>query len=203
VKLFMRIGIDLDNTIVCYDEVFRRLAVERFDGDSIAASAVKDHLRSTLRAAGREDEWTELQGAAYGPGMKDAVAFPGVGEFLARCRKAGADVCIISHRSRTPYRGPPYDLHEAARNWLSGAGLWSEAEAPPVFLELSKEEKIARIASQRCTHFIDDLPELLAESAFPDTVVRILFDPHRRHENETRFMRVGSWRELDERLFLQ
>jgi hypothetical protein len=44
-----------------------------------------------------------------------------------------------------------------------------------------------------CTHFIDDLPEFLAEPAFPPDVRRILFDPGDRYREETRFTRLGSW----------
>jgi hypothetical protein len=196
----MHIGIDLDNTIVCYDEVFRRLAAERFGGDDLASHAAKDRLRSMLRQAGREEDWTELQGEAYGPGMEAAIAFPGVREFFSLARLRGADVCVISHRSLVPYRGPKHDLHAAARSWLTNARLWCGSDAPPVYLETTKEAKLARIATEGCTHFVDDLPELLAEPAFPKTTAAILFDPHRRHEGAA-FVRAASWSELSDLLF--
>jgi FMN phosphatase YigB (HAD superfamily) len=196
----MRIGVDLDNTIVCYDDVFRRVAAEKAIAHS-AESAVKDHLRATLRADGREDEWTALQGVVYGPGMASARLFPGVAEFFARCRERGAQVCIISHRSRYPYLGEQHDLHAAARDWLAASELARAGAMPLVFLELTKEDKLARIASERCTHFIDDLPELLCESAFPANVTKVLFDPHGRHELEADVLKAASWRQITDMLF--
>ena len=195
----MLIGVDLDNTIICYDEVFRRMAEKRF-GLASADAGAKDQLRDALRRAGREDEWTELQGEAYGPGMEEAIAFPGTPSFFARARRCGAEVCIISHRTLHPYRGPAHDLHAAARSWLHGAGLWSDGGAPAIFLETTKEAKLARIASEGCTNFIDDLPELLADAAFPKTTAAILFDPHGRHKDAPNIVRASSWVELGDQL---
>jgi len=65
------IGIDFDNTSVCYDDVFGRVAVEQGLVTPEAATsktAIRDHLRSL----GQEDRWTELQGTIYGPRMMDA-----------------------------------------------------------------------------------------------------------------------------------
>lgn len=197
----MRIGVDLDNTIVCYDYVFRRAAKEKGIESPSALAAVKDHLRSTLRAAGREAEWTELQGIVYGPGMRFACLFPGVVEFFARARETDAAVCIISHRTRFPYRGEPHDLHEAARAWLAACELSQRGVLPPVFMELTKEDKLARIAEQGCTHFIDDLPELLCEPSFPANVTRILFDPYGRKGGDDKLQGAHSWREIAEMLF--
>lgn len=192
-----RIGVDLDNTFVCYEQVFRRLAEQRFPDDAIPDCGVKEHLRCRLRAAGREEEWTELQGEVYGHGMAQAEPFSGVLEFVSLCRRFDVPLCIISHRTRFPYRGRQHDLHLAALDWLAGRGLApNAASGVPVHLELTKEDKLARIASERCTHFIDDLPELLAENDFPPGVTRILFDPHGRHHAQAPLMTMGSWRQI-------
>jgi hypothetical protein len=36
-----------------------------------------------------------------------------------------------------------------------------------VFLEPTKADKLTRIATLGCTHFIDDLPEFLSDPGFP------------------------------------
>ncbi len=116
----MIIGVDFDNTIVCYDGLFHKLAVEQGLVPANlppAKNAVRDYLRQT----GQEDRWTELQGYAYGPGMKQAQLFPGVLEFFDRCRQAGVEVFIISHRTRYPFLGERHDLHQAARRLSRGA----------------------------------------------------------------------------------
>jgi hypothetical protein len=70
-----------------------------------------------------------------------------------------------------------------------------------VFLELTRREKVARIAAVGCSHFIDDLPELFAEEDFPEATRRILFDPNDRHVEQTSSLRLSSW-EAIERVFL-
>src|SRR5438128_841863 len=100
----MRIGIDLDNTIVCYAGLIHAAAVEQGlvpAGLPATKSAVRDHLRE----AGREPLWTALQGYIYGPGMERASAFPGAIEFIRAAGAQSAEIMIISHRSRVPYLG--------------------------------------------------------------------------------------------------
>jgi hypothetical protein len=192
----MRIGIDFDNTVVSYDEAFHQAAVREL-GLGPETPAVKDAVRDALGRAGRREDWTRLQGRVYGPLMEQAQAFPGAREFLAGCRALGVEVRIISHRTRRPCLGPAYDLHEAARLWLARSGLLDAGGLGPadVFLEETREGKLARIAEQGCGWFIDDLPELLCEPGFPRGVGRILFDPSRTHESP--FASAGSWAEAE------
>jgi hypothetical protein len=190
------IGVDFDNTIVCYDEVFGRIAVEQGLVPPEAATS-KTAIRDHLRAAGAEDRWTELQGVIYGPRMMDAPPFPGVFEFFSACRAAGLPVAIISHRTRFPYLGERHDLHAAARDWLARHGFHDSAgiglPIERVFFEETKEAKLLRIGEVNCTHFIDDLPELLAHPLFPRHVRRILFDPHGQHGSPAGITSAASW----------
>ncbi len=195
----MFIGVDLDNTIVCYDELLRAVAVER---GLVPASlpASKQAVRDWLRRAGQEDLWTELQGYVYGPRMRDARPFPGALEFFSHCRGREVPTAIISHRTRYPYLGEPYDLHQAARSWLAEHGFGDAdrigLRSDRVRLELTKQDKLARIADMGCSHFIDDLPEFLHEPAFPKGVQRILFDPAGIHTECSPAQRMASWAEI-------
>ena len=193
------IGVDFDNTIVRYDDVFGRVALDLGLVPPEAATsktAVRDHLRAT----GAEDRWTELQGIIYGPRMGDAALFPGVAEFFARCRADGLPVAIVSHRTRFPYLGERHDLHAAARDFLARHGFHDEAgiglSADRVFFEETKQVKLARIAAVGCTTFVDDLPELLGDPAFPAGVRRILFDPGRLHAPPAGVVTAASWSDV-------
>jgi len=198
------IGVDLDNTIVRYDELLWAEALRRnLIPPSVSPS--KQAVRDWLRRSGQEERWTELQGCVYGPRMGDASPFPGALEFFHRCRRSGIPICIISHRTRFPYRGEPYDLHQAARDWLAAHGICD----PPgigldrgrVHLELTKEAKLARIAETGCSHFIDDLAELLADPAFPHGVRKILFDPGGACPACPGVARAASWAEIERLVF--
>jgi hypothetical protein len=195
----MRLGIDFDNTLACYRTAFHRAAAARGLVPPVPLLS-KTQVRDHLRRLDREDDWTALQGHVYGPGLADVAMFPGVGRCLRRLVASGAAVFVISHKTRTPYRGPAFDLHAAARDWLErhrffhpdGVGL-SPAN---VFFELSLRDKLRRIAAQGCTHFVDDLPEFLAEPEFPGGTERILFDPDGAQVGGP-FRRVACWAELE------
>jgi Phosphotransferase enzyme family len=200
----MRIGIDFDNTIVSYDSLFHRVARER-DLIPHDTPVNKVAIRDLLRQTGKEELWTEMQGYVYGARMDEALAYPGVIEFLSRAAAAGDEVAIVSHKTRSPYLGTQYDLHAAARAWVEkhlrkdGIAL---VPATQVFFELTKEEKLARIAAFGCDIFIDDLPEILQATAFPTRARRVLFDPERNHAGaDLRDICVThSWKEFQQYL---
>lgn len=168
----MRIGLDFDNTLVSYDQLFWDLAREQHHlPDSVPAH--KQAVRDYLRSQGQEETWITLQGEVYGGQMDRAQAFPGVAAFIAKAK--AHQLFIVSHKTRTPFRGPAYDLHAAARHWLELQG-WN---LPPeqVYFELSKEAKRDRIAALNLDLFVDDLPEFLNLEGFPAKTQRVLFDP--------------------------
>ena len=192
----MRIGIDFDNTIVRYDQAFHRAALEQklIPPDLPAnKSAVRDYLRSE----GMEDQWTVLQGYIYGNRMDLASPWEGVKEFMSRCVRAGIPIFIISHKTHHPYQGQKYDLHEAAWNWLTKQGFFDPSvvglERDQAFFELTLKEKLARIGTMGCTHFVDDLPEVLGEEDFPMQAHGILFDPAGIHSQITAVDRRENW----------
>ncbi len=201
----IRIGVDFDNTIVCYDSLFHRVALERGLIPPVLPPRKSD-VRNHLRAAGQEDLWTELQGYVYGARMLEADPFPGVLEFFRKCRQRDLDVCIVSHKTQYPFLGQQYDLHLAATGWLTAQGFFDEEglglRPEQVSFELTKEAKLNRIGSRGCTHFIDDLPEILGEPGFPSGTERILFDPSGSNEEDPRFTRAESWAWITSRLCL-
>ncbi len=195
----MHIGIDFDNTIICYDKLFHKVALEKgLIPDDLPAS--KGNVRDYLRKTGKEDAWTEMQGYVYGKRIMDADPFPGVFDFFRFSRDKGIPIRIVSHKTRHPYMGPGYDLHQAAYRWLEQYGFFDSGNIglarEHVFFELTKKEKICRIKKLGCTHFIDDLPEFLSEPTFPGNVICILFDPNRNHINGHSLQRVSSWKKI-------
>lgn len=197
----MLVGLDFDNTIVNYDTLFHRVAVE---GGWIPAHwpATKVAVRDRLRDTGQEEIWTGMQGVVYGSRMAEAEMFPGVREFMRWARSTGIDLAIVSHKTRHPFIGPKHDLHAAARGWIEQSLRDAQGAliAPArVFFELSREEKCARVAALACDCFVDDLPEVLTCAAFPKDVEPVLFDPEGHHE-DANLPRVHSWRELRERV---
>ena len=192
----MRIGVDFDNTIVCCDPLFHRAALEK----KLIPSTVgvgKSDVRNYLRRVGQEPAWTELQGYVYGDLLREAQPFPGVLDFFAACVKRNVPVAIVSHKTKNPFLGEPHDLHKTALDWLAAQGFFTNVGLPrdAVYLELTKEAKLQRIAALSCTHFIDDLPEFLAEPAFPLNVSRILFNPNNAAPGNG-VVGISSWSQI-------
>ena len=196
----MRIGLDFDNTIVCYEKAITLLASELFELPQ-DMPRTKLGLRKFLRATNREHEWTEFQGQLYGPGMSYAEPFDSAIETMQALVMNGHDLLIISHRSRAPYAGTPFDLHAAANAWitlhLQSAGLFISNNSAVSFLE-TREEKVARISELRCKAFLDDLPEVLLTKGFPEEVLGVLFDPSGTQETPPRCRRITAWNDLSQ-----
>lgn len=191
----MRIGLDFDNTIVSYDHLFHKVAVEAGYVPPVTPQtklAVRDHLRATQREA----IWTELQGYVYGARMMEAAAYTGVLDFLRAARRSDLAVSIVSHKTRHPFIGHPYDLHEAARQWIARYLFDNEGPLIPgdsIHFELTKEDKLKRIAACNFAFFVDDLPEILAAPSFPAATVPILFDPAGVETAPPRAVRMANW----------
>ena len=195
----MRIGIDFDNTIVSYDTLFYKVAVNQA---LVPADLPKSKLavRDYLRKIDNESAWTELQGYVYGTKMGDAEAYPLVVEFVKFARDKGISIAIVSHKTKYPFIGPKYNLHEAARGWIENTlkdGDTNLVEPDNVYFELTKEKKIARIVDIGCDYFIDDLPEILWMPGFPKNLKRILFDPEEIHDTDRLYTKLGSWRAIN------
>ncbi|HEV8014450.1 MAG TPA: hypothetical protein VGP48_02895 [Stellaceae bacterium] len=176
----MRIGVDFDNTLIDYDRVF--LAAAKRHGliePSFAGTkrAIRDRIR--LLPDG-ELRWQELQGYVYGAGIGDAVMCVGADEFLRECRRRGAEIFVVSHKTQFGHFDPQrVDLRVAALDWMTRQGFFRADSygiaRENVFFESSRADKLRRIRALGCAFFIDDLEEVFADPDFPDGVTPVLF----------------------------
>jgi hypothetical protein len=198
------IGIDLDNTLACYDELFHRAACDEMLIDPALPSS-KEVIRNAIRLLPNgENQWTRLQAIVYGPKMPDAKLFDGIATFFQSCLAAKTRVQIVSHKTHfAALDGGSVDLRAAALEWLKVKGFFTDFGLSPsdVYFESTRAEKIARIHALRCTHFIDDLPEVFAEDSFPRETEKLLFAPHGTTSMHLDVQVFNSWRTLDHFFF--
>ena len=138
------LGLDFDNTLVRYNELFYQLAVEKgLIQESIPIC--KTAIRNLLRAQGKDEEFTLLQGEVYGSRILDAEPAEGMLETLGELHQHGIQMVLVSHKTRTPYKGPSYDLREAAYGWLEKHNFFDKEglnwSTNQVHFESTKEEK--------------------------------------------------------------
>jgi hypothetical protein len=193
----MRIGLDFDNTIACYDSAITKLAEEMFELPDLVPRT-KLGVRDYLRMQDREVEWTAFQGELYGPGMRYAQAYEGAIETMLELNALGHELFIVSHRSKKPYAGHPHDLHAAARAWLKETvqshGLFTNDQ---VFFLESRDQKLQMIKELNCGIFLDDLPEVLEATQFPLTTQGILFAPEASKEKVlVKHITISQWTSL-------
>jgi len=188
------IALDLDNTIICYDESFRGAAAKL---DCLPADGISLNKASIKTAAiekGGNDLWTRLQGLAYGDGIQAARLFDGCKRFINRALDRKIKLAIISHKTEFPAIGPKVNLRMAAINWLGNNQLSFGPLLPLMFCD-SREEKVERVRTLGCQVLIDDLPEVFQCPGFPKTTRFVLFDPTGSHPEWATSPRATSWDE--------
>jgi hypothetical protein len=201
----LRIGIDFDNTIITYDDVFCAVAKQSgliapdFSGGK---QAVRDAIR--LLPDG-ELSWQRLQGQVYGKGIGGAKPVAGVEAFLRRCRDEGCTVVVVSHKTEYGHFDPDrVNLRTAAVDWMARQGLFDADRGlarANVYFESTRAAKLQRIAALALTHFIDDLEEVLTDPEFPPDVARILFAD--AAPADTSYIRCSTWRDIERQVFEQ
>ncbi len=176
----MRIGIDFDNTIACYEQVFRDVATsKRLLLPSFERS--KQDVRDAIRLLpDGESRWTELQADVYGPMIKNAVPFDGVKSFIKTAHRQAHEIVIISHKTTFAAARPKgTNLRKAALQWLKQQGFFEPQMGltqDDVHFSNTRVEKCKKIDAAGVSVFIDDLVELFAEPTFPSTVKKCLFN---------------------------
>jgi len=181
----MRIGIDLDNTILSYTGLFHALAAEFgwIDaGCPVQKDAIKDSLKRVARSDGLgELRWQRLQARVYGPDIDRAPLFDGFAEFVAMAREKGWALVIVSHKTEVSNLDPTVNLRRHARRTLAERGFFDSVERggfgftqADVYFENERIDKVRTIARLSLTHFIDDMPQVLEHEHFPRNTQPIL-----------------------------
>lgn len=202
----MRIGLDFDNTIIRYDEVFQQAAGERGLLD-VGFSGSKQQVRDAIRSLqDGELKWQALQGYVYGKGIAGARIFSGVPEFLRRACREGHKVMIVSHKTEYGHFDPDrVNLRTAALGWMEAQGFFSDRgfaiRQDDVHFSSTRSEKVRRIAELGCDVFVDDLEEVFADPDFPPSVDRILFSESAGTADGLPYSVCRDWRAIEEAVF--
>jgi len=190
----MRIGIDFDNTIICYDNVFFEVGIEHGFIDP-SCGRTKVDVKNFINSKGRETDWTALQGIVYGSEINRAQPYSGVMDFIHHATKQH-QIYIVSHKTLFPLAGLKTDLHLAAHRWLEATGVMNLIPAQSIYFELTIEKKISQINNLSCDIFIDDLPEVLGHLQMSSIVQKILFNGGAAQNASPLYRVVRNWSEI-------
>jgi hypothetical protein len=198
----IRIGIDLDNTIISYDNAFQLGAkINGLVGKdcNLNKKAIRDLIRQRENG---EIEWQKLQGYVYGKGINEAALFSGVFRFLWLCRERNFYIEIVSHKTEFGH----FDLKKtsirnASTNFLINQGLL-ENENPlinKITYKNTKKEKINYIKENNFDWFIDDLEEIIFCNDLEDQN-GILFSNENLLIEKSNKINAQSWDEISQKL---
>jgi len=193
----MKIGIDLDNTIICYDDVFAYVAAqEGYDCNSLKT---KKELKSWFHNNDMHDAFTEIQGLVYGKYINEAIFFDEVKVCFETWRADNHSLYIVSHKTKYPVIGEKVDLRKSATEYLYKNGILDLEIVPTsnLFFEDTAASKVARISKLRLDLFIDDLPSILKDEAFPEMTRKILFDPLRKSYESCYDLIAANWTDIE------
>ena len=198
------IGVDFDNTLIIYDDLLKKLALDR---DLLGDRAIegKRQIRDALRRAERRNRVAETASRRLrslhrrGPPGRRRRPFP------PACPGSRNHGLYDQSQDRMGQSGP--HRHKLAPG---GVGLDGGQRAVRRFRGTEPRQGLLRRNARgenrpyprsRCTHFIDDLEETFAETSFPAGVARILYAPHPTPTPPPGVMVVQSWKQICEYFF--
>ncbi len=173
----MRIGLDFDNTIINYENVFHETAVSYGyinDNDLLPPNTKKQNVKDFLIKKNQENVWTEIQGLVYGKAIKLAKPYKNIDSFLQYLIEENHVYYIVSHKTKYPFIGEKIDLHLSASMWI--ADNLTRFFDQNIYFETTIESKIKKIADLDLDFYIDDLEQILTHNDFPKNTKKILFN---------------------------
>ena len=190
------IGLDFDNTIVLYDEIFYKYALEN-NYISPSIEKTKKAVRNELIKKGKGPLFTEIQGIVYGKLISDAPIQDGFINALGKLHNLNYKISIVSHKTKYPIIGEKYDLHNSAYNWLVKNKVLEnklfKLNPSDIFFEETEEKKIKRIMEIGCTHYVDDLGKILLKLDDKVTKINFVKGSKNAYDKNNNFVILNAW----------
>ena len=186
----MIVGIDLDNTIINYQNSFKQIA--KSENIKINKNLIKEKLKTIIEQRSK-DQWTIIQGEVYGKKINRAKLFKDFKKFFNFAINNKIRLVIISHKTKFPILGEKKNLHDLAKKFLKrkiNNNYFKENKN--LFFETSLEKKINRIRNEECDFFIDDLKKIFTNYKFPLYTEGLLYNSN-KDENLKNF---SNWKEI-------
>ena len=159
----MIVGLDLDNTIVDCDALFRQ-ETEKLLGRSLPTQSRED-IRALVRQERGDNVWTQIQAEVYGPLYHNCKPCKDAIETISELMTGNhvTNLMIISHKTLTDSAGKNYKLRDYSMAWIEKHLLngKSPLQKSHVHFADTIEQKRQMIIEKGCNIFLDDLAEIL------------------------------------------
>ncbi len=200
----LHIGLDFDNTIVLYDEIFYNYALDKkLINENIPKT--KNAVRKELIKQNKEELFTEMQGIVYGKLIEKAPTQVGFLESLTNLKKIGCKFSIVSHKTKFPFLGEKYNLHESALKWLHKNKIignkYLDINEDDIYFEDTEEKKIMRIKDISCSHYVDDLERILLLLNNKIKKIHFVGNTNTTQKYHEDFFYLNDWRDFNDLVF--
>tara|TARA_R110002050_G_scaffold31905_1_gene81547 strand:- start:7853 stop:8446 length:594 start_codon:yes stop_codon:yes gene_type:complete len=196
----MIIGIDFDNTLVCYRNSFHAAAKKH---NIICSDDYKEKL-DIKKYLQKQDKtnylWERLQGLVYGKEILNADFYEGALEFIKESITKGHILYIVSHKTKYAHHDTDKtNLQNKALEFLYENSFFEKTgfKKENVFFCDTSEKKIKKIKILRCNIFIDDLSEILLHDEMPKSCQKILFGLSSNKE----LVSYETWKEIKDTVY--
>ena len=191
----LKIGIDLDNTIIDYSDSLKKLLQEEYKIELKNKTFSKSLIKKQIIEIYGDREWTRAQGLLYSKYLDYANPYSGCLDALKKLSSSGSELYIISHKTKYPFIGGKTNLILLAKKWIeknlvyeNGISIFADAN---ILFNETINEKIESIISQDLDIFIDDLEVIL--KLLPSSVNKIWFTTEIM---PSKFIKCSNWREI-------
>lgn len=201
----MIIGIDLDNTIISYDNAFICQAKSSNLIQPSFGGSRSDLRKEIFSQENGKTEWMKLQGQIYSHCMNQAEIMPFFQNFVQSAREKSIRLVVISHKTMFGHFDDEHvNIRETAVRWMEENdffNLMGFSKNDILFCD-TQENKINAINNAKCDYFIDDLMEILVNESMSKSTKKILFGKSNAENASMGHIKVCShWSEIKNYIF--
>jgi len=182
----LKIGIDLDNTIINYQNSFKKfLKIQNINFNSIN----KDKIKFIANNNTKIESWTHAQEEIYGKYIVFAKPFKFFKDFEKFALKNNIKLFIVSHKTKFSQFTKKYNLHSQSNKWLEN-NIYKKMYK--IYYVKTIDQKVKKIANLNPDYFIDDLIEIFNHKKFPKKVKKIHFSKIKTNNSCT----FSNWKKI-------
>ena len=182
----IKIGIDLDNTIINYQNSFKKYLKEK---KILLKQINKIKIKYIANNNSKIRNWTAAQEEIYGYYINFAKPFEYYKEFEKFALKNRLKLYIISHKTKYSQFSKKYNLHSMSNKWIKKNILRKKYR---VFYVNTIDEKVKKIIEIKPDYFIDDLIKIFKNKNFPKKVKKIYFSK----KKDKKIFTLSNWKKI-------
>ncbi len=182
----IKIGIDLDNTIINYQNSFKKYLKEK---KILLKQINKIKIKYIANNNSKIRNWTAAQEEIYGYYINFAKPFEYYKEFEKFALKNRLKLYIISHKTKYSQFSKKYNLHSMSNKWIKKNIFRKKYR---VFYVNTIDEKVKKIIEIKPDYFIDDLIKIFKNKNFPKKVKKIYFSK----KKDKKIFTLSNWKKI-------